>query len=57
MNAIGKMHDARFPNMPILSHIVWHIPPLVIIIALEITAVGVSKVRQTFSNIFAIMVI
>ena len=43
--------------MPILSHIVWHIPPLVIIIALEITAVGVSKVGQTFSNIFAIMVI
>ena len=57
MNAIGKMHDVRFPNMPILSHIVWYIPPLVIIIALEITAVGVSKVRQTFSNIFAIMVI
>ena len=43
--------------MSIPSHIVCYIPPLAIIIALAITAVDVSKVRQTFSDIFAIMVI
>ena len=53
MYAIGNMHKVRFPNISILSHIVCYIPPLIIFIALEIKAVGFSKVRQIFSNIFA----
>ena len=53
MNAIGNMHEVRFSKISILSHIVCDIPPLTIIIALAIKAVGFSKVRQTFSNIFA----
>ena len=40
-------------NIYILSHIIYYIPPLTIIIALAIKAVGFLKVRQTFSNIFA----
>ena len=47
------MYEVRFPNISILSHIVCYIPPLTIIIALAIKAVGASNVRQTFSNIFA----
>ena len=54
MNAIENMHEVRFPNVYILSHVIYYIPPLTIIIALEIKAVGFSKVRQTFSNIFAV---
>ena len=45
--------SVMFPNISILSHIVCHIPLLTVIIALAIKAVGFSKVRQTFSNIFA----
>ena len=46
MNVIRNMHEVR-------SRIVCYIPPLTIIIALAIKAVGFSKVRQMFSNIFA----
>ena len=53
MNAIGSMHEMRFSKISILSHIVCYIPILTIIIALAIKAVGFSKVRQTFSNTFA----
>ena len=53
MNPIGNMHDVRFRNISILSHIVCYIPPLTTIIALAIKVVGFSKTRQTFSNIFA----
>ena len=53
MNAIGTMHKVRFPNIYILSNIIYNIPPLTIIIALAVKAVGFSMVRQTFSNIFA----
>ena len=53
MNAIGNMHEVRFPNISVLSHIVCYILPLTIIIALAIKAVGFSTVRQTFSDIFA----
>ena len=53
MNAIGNLHEVRFSNISILSHIVCYIPPLTIIIALAIKAVGFSKVRQTFSKIYA----
>ena len=53
MNAIGKMHEVRFPNISILSHIFGYILPLTIIISLAIKAVGFSKVRQTLSIIFA----
>ena len=52
MNAIENMHEVRFPNIYILSHIICYIPPVTIMIALAIKAVGFSKVRQTFSNIF-----
>ena len=53
MNAIGNMHEMRFSNMSILSHIVCYTAPLTIIIALVIKIVGFSKVRQTLRNIFA----
>ena len=53
MNAIENIHEVRFANISILSHIVYYIPPLTIIIGLTIKAVGFSRVRQTFSNIFA----
>ena len=55
MNAIENIHEVRFANISILSHIVYYIPPLTIIIALTIKAVGFSRVRQTFSNIFAML--
>ena len=53
MNAIENIHEVRFPNIYILSHIIYYILPLTIIIALTIKAVGFLKVRKTFSNIFA----
>ena len=53
MNAIENMPEVRFSNIYILSHFIYYIRPLTIIIALAIKAVGFSKVRQTFSNIFA----
>ena len=53
MNAIENMHEVRFPNIYILSHIIYYILPLTINIVLTIKAVGFSKVRQTLSNIFA----
>ena len=46
------MHEVRFPNIYILSHINY-IVPLTIIIALAIKAVGFSKVRQTLSTKYA----
>ena len=54
MNAIENTHEVRFPNIYILPHIIYCIPPLTIIITLAVKAVGFSKVRQTFSNIFAL---
>ena len=54
MNAIENMHEMRFPNICILSHVIYYIPSFTITIALAIKAVGFSKVRQTFSSIFAI---
>ena len=53
MNAIENIHEVRFPNIYILSHIIYYILPLTIIIALTIKAVGFLKVRKIFSNIFA----
>ena len=53
MNAIENMHEVKFPNICILSHIIFHNHPLAIIIALAIKAAGFSKTRQTFSNILA----
>ena len=53
MHEVRMMHDGRFPNIYILSHIIYHISPLTTIIVLAIKAVGFSKVRQTFSNVFA----
>ena len=40
MNAIGNIHEVRFPNISMLSHIVCYMPLLTIIIALAIKSVG-----------------
>ena len=52
INAIGKMHEGRFPNIYILLYIIYYIFPLSIIIVLAIKALGFSKARQNLSNIF-----
>ena len=53
MNAKKNMHEVRFRNIYILSHIISYIVPLTIIIILAVKAVGFLKVRQTLSTIFA----
>ena len=53
MNVIGNMHGLRLPNISILSYIICYISSLTIIIVLTIKAVGFTKIRKTFSNIFA----
>ena len=53
MNPKENMHKVRFHNIYILSHIIYSIAPLTIIIDLAIKAVGFSKVRQTLSIKFA----
>ena len=53
MNAIENMHEVRSSNTFTLSHIIYYIPVSTIIIGFWIKAVGFSKVRQTFNNIFA----
>ena len=52
MNAIENMHEVRFPNVYILSHIIHYILPLTMIIVLVIKGVGLSKDMQTLSNTF-----
>ena len=52
MNVIGNMLEVRYPNICILSNI-YYILPLTIYIVLVMKAVGFSKVRQAFINIFA----
>ena len=52
MNAIENVHEVRFPIIYILSHTIYYIPPLTIIVTSAIKAVGFPKVRQTFNNIF-----
>ena len=49
-----NMHEVRFSKTYILSHSIYYIPPLTIVIALAIKAVGFSHIRRTFSNVFAI---
>ena len=53
MNAKENMHEVRFLNIYILSHIIYYIIPLTIIIVLAIKAVSFSKVRETLSIKFA----
>ena len=53
MNAKENMHEVRFPNIYILSHIIYYIVPLAVIIVLAVKALGFSKVRQTLSATFA----
>ena len=53
MIAKENMHEGRFPNIYILSHIIYYIVPLSIIIVLAIKALGFSKVRQVISTKFA----
>ena len=52
MNAKENMHEVRFPNIYILSHI-YYIVPSTIIIVLAIKAVSFSKVKQTLSTMSA----
>ena len=52
MNATENMHEVGFPNLYILSDIIYYIPPLIIIIVLAIKVAGFSKARKTFSNTF-----
>ena len=52
MNAKENMHEVTFANIYILSYIIYYVLPLTIIIALAIKAVGLSKLKQTFTNIF-----
>ena len=52
MNVIGNTLEVRSPNISILSNI-YYILPLTIYIVLVMKAVGFSKVRQDFMNIFA----
>ena len=54
MNTIGNMHGVRFPNIDLLSNIIYYILPLTIVIVLAIKPVGFSKVRQSLSNILVI---
>ena len=53
MIAKENMHEGKFPNIYILSHIIYYIVPLTIIIILAIKAEGFSKVRQTINTKFA----
>ena len=53
MNVKENMDEVRFLNIYILSHIIYYIVPLTLIIVLAIKAVGFSKVRQTRCTIFA----
>ena len=53
MIAKENMHEGRFRNIYILSHIIHYIAPLSIIIVLAIKALGFSKVRQAISTKFA----
>ena len=48
-----NLHECAF-NIYILSHIIYFIVPLTIIVVLAIKAVGFSKVRQTLSAIFTV---
>ena len=43
MNATETMHEVRFPNIYIPSHIIYYIPLLLIIIVLAIKEVAFSK--------------
>ena len=45
MNAIEDMHEVRFSNIYILSHISYYIHPLTIIIALAIKTVEVFAIQ------------
>ena len=50
MNVIGNMHEVRFSNISILSHIVCYIPPLTIIIALTLKAVDQIDFQEYIRN-------
>ena len=47
MNAIENMHELRFSNIYILSHVIYHIHPLTIIFVLAI------KAADFFADFFA----
>ena len=53
MNAKENMHEERFTNIYIITHIIYYIIPLTIIIVLAIKAVSFTNVKQTLSTIFA----
>ena len=53
MNSKENIHEVRFPNIYMLSYIIYYIVSLTLVIVLTIKAVGFSKARQTLSTIFA----
>ena len=50
MNVIENIHEARFPNISVLLHIVHYISPLTIIVALALEAVGQTGFQQHICN-------
>lgn len=52
MNAIENMRGMRFCDIYVLTHIIYYILPVTVIIVLAIKGVSFSKVAQTLSNIF-----
>ena len=53
MNAKESMHKVIFPNIYVISHIIYYIALVTVIVVLAMKAVGFSKGRQTLSAIFA----
>ena len=53
LNVTENVHEVSFPNIYVLSHIIYYNVPLTTIIALAIKAVGFSMVTQIVSTIFA----
>ena len=53
MTCKENMDEVKFSNIYILSHIIYYIVLLTIIIVLAIKAVGFSKVRQSLSTKFS----
>ena len=47
-----NIHEVRFANICIVSHIIYYIVPVTIIIVLGIKAVGFSKARQALGTKF-----
>ena len=47
-----NMHEVRVPNICIVSHIIYYIVPVTIVIVFGIKAVGFSRARQALGTKF-----